>query len=190
MQELRWQQSATAGGASVPDASAVAAKHAYLTVQGAVALLQLQQVGAGRDSWSKGRVGASADTCRPASPRGGIGRHPAARMLGGSGRRSHAAARARCLVRQPAPVAQVVAAHLPLASSACPCACRCRCCRRVTSLWTRPARLSPTPMCGGARCGSRPRSRWPSRSACTAPSASRAARRGRPTLRWRGCPRT
>ncbi|KAL4427887.1 hypothetical protein ABPG75_001976 [Micractinium tetrahymenae] len=44
VQELRWQQGATAGGASVPDAAAVAAKHAYLTVQGAVAVLQLQQV--------------------------------------------------------------------------------------------------------------------------------------------------
>jgi len=44
VQELRWQQGASAG-AGAPDAAAVEAKQAYLSVQAAVAVLQLQQVG-------------------------------------------------------------------------------------------------------------------------------------------------
>jgi hypothetical protein len=55
LQEQRWQQAAVAGtgvggtaataaGSAAPDAAAVAAKHAYLAVQAAVAVLQLEQV--------------------------------------------------------------------------------------------------------------------------------------------------
>lgn len=44
VQELRWQQGAVGDGPGGPDSSAVAAKQAYITVQAAVAVLQLQQV--------------------------------------------------------------------------------------------------------------------------------------------------
>lgn len=47
VQELRWQQGSTGGGPGGADPAAVAAKQAYLTVQAAVAIQQLQQVGLG-----------------------------------------------------------------------------------------------------------------------------------------------